>query len=77
MIYTFDEFVQYGKDNGGNIVNGMPWHFTFHGFPVTHENDNHYLICLPREPHTLHFSRGENIEFDGAALTISPLIGKE
>jgi hypothetical protein len=22
---TFDELVKYGKENGGNIVNGMPW----------------------------------------------------
>jgi hypothetical protein len=42
--YTFDEFVQYGRDNGGNIVNGMPWSFSFHGHPVTHENDRCYLI---------------------------------
>lgn len=42
---TFEEFVQYGRDNGGNIVNGMPWSFTFHGRPVTHENDRCYIIA--------------------------------
>jgi hypothetical protein len=41
---TFDEFVQYGRDNGANIVSGMPWSFSFHGHPVTHENDRCYLI---------------------------------
>ena len=41
---TFAEFVQYGRDNGGNIVNGMPWHFSYNGHPVTHENDECYLI---------------------------------
>lgn len=41
---TFDEFVQYGKDNGGNIVNGMPWSFEYKGYSVTHENDRCYLI---------------------------------
>ena len=44
LTYTFDEFVQYGRDNGGNIVGGMPWSFTFHGHPVTHENDQCYLL---------------------------------
>ena len=41
---TFEEFVEYGKNNGGNIVNGMPWSFTYNGHPVTHENDERYLI---------------------------------
>lgn len=26
---TFDEFIEYGKANGGNIVNGMPWSFKY------------------------------------------------
>lgn len=42
---TFDEFVQFGRDNGGNIVNGMPWHFTYNGLPVTHCNDELYSIA--------------------------------
>jgi hypothetical protein len=41
---TFDELVQYGKDVGAKIVNGMPWSFNYHGYPVTHENDKCYLI---------------------------------
>jgi hypothetical protein len=41
---TFEEFVEYGKKNGGNIVNGMPWSFKYKGHPVTHENDECYLI---------------------------------
>lgn len=41
---TFEEFVQYGHENGGNIVNGMPWSFKYNGYPVTHENDECYLI---------------------------------
>lgn len=41
---TFDELVEYGKANGGNIVNGMPWSFSYNGHPVTHENDQCYLI---------------------------------
>lgn len=41
---TFAEFVQYGKDNGGNVVNGMPWSFEYKGHGITHENDQTYLI---------------------------------
>lgn len=41
---TFDEFIQYGKDNGGNIVNDMPWSFNYNGHPVTHVNDECYHI---------------------------------
>lgn len=41
---TFNEFVQYGRDNGANIVNDMPWSFKYDGYPVTHENDECYLI---------------------------------
>lgn len=44
---TFEEFVQYGKDSGGNIVNGMPWSFKYKGYGVTHENDQAYLIATP------------------------------
>jgi hypothetical protein len=41
---TFHEFVQHGKDNGANIVNGMPWSWQINGKAVTHENDNRYLV---------------------------------
>lgn len=41
---TFDEFVQHGKDSGANLVNGMPWSFSYMGHPITHENDQCYLI---------------------------------
>jgi hypothetical protein len=41
---TFDELVEHGRNNGGNIVNGMPWSFNYNGHPVTHENDECYLI---------------------------------
>lgn len=36
---TFDEFVQYGIEHGGNVVNGMPWHFEYNGHAVTHTTD--------------------------------------
>ena len=44
MTYDFQQFVKYGKNNSTNIVNGMPWSFNFLGYPVTHENDECYLI---------------------------------
>jgi hypothetical protein len=42
--WTFDQFVQYGIDAGTPLTNGMPWAFTFHGHPVTHENDQCYVV---------------------------------
>ncbi|BAW19184.1 hypothetical protein [Ralstonia phage RP31] len=51
---TFDDFVEYGKSHGANIVNDMPWSFQYKGRPVTHENDNLYLIAQGNE--TLRFS---------------------
>lgn len=41
---TFEEFIEYGKQNGGNIVNGMPWSFEYKGHPVTHCSDTCYMI---------------------------------
>ena len=40
----FDELVEYGKEHGANIVNGMPWSFEYNGIGVTHENDKCYFI---------------------------------
>ena len=47
---TFEQLVAHGIDQckaegrESNIVNGMPWSFSYAGHPVTHENDNCYLI---------------------------------
>lgn len=41
---TFDELVQHGRENGAHIVNDMPWSFDYKGHPITHENDETYLI---------------------------------
>lgn len=54
---TFDQFVQHGRDSGGNIVGGMPWSFKFHGHPVSHENDQCYLIGHNAEQ--LRFTPGD------------------
>jgi hypothetical protein len=69
--FTFEQFIQYGIEAGGNIVNGMPWSFTFNGFPVTHETDDAYLICLPAYPHDFRFERGQTITVDEETNTMS------
>lgn len=51
---TFGELVEHGKANGGNIVNGMPWSFEYAGHPITHENDQCYLI--PTLEGTMHMT---------------------
>jgi hypothetical protein len=52
--FTFDEFVDAGRqDPKANIVNGMPWSFQFRGHPVTHENDERYLIPTLEGTHNM------------------------
>ena len=47
---TFDQLVTHGTERckaegrESNIVNGMPWSFSYAGHPITHENDDCYLI---------------------------------
>ncbi len=41
---TFDELIVHGKASGASVVNGMPWSFQYAGHPITHENDDCYLI---------------------------------
>jgi hypothetical protein len=41
---TFDELVAHGIASGAHLVNGMPWSFQYAGHPITHENDDCYLI---------------------------------
>lgn len=41
---TFDELVEYGLKSEAHIVNGMPWSFRYNEHPITHENDECYLI---------------------------------
>jgi hypothetical protein len=53
---TFADFVQYGRDNGANIVGGMPWSFTFKGRAVSHENNECYLISVPNSCESLRFT---------------------
>lgn len=41
---SFDELITHGRQNGANIVNGMPWSWSYNGHPITHETDTIYLI---------------------------------
>jgi hypothetical protein len=43
---TFEELVEYGIAIGADVVNNMPWSFVYKGQPITHENDNCYLIPM-------------------------------
>lgn len=53
---TFEALVAHGLANGANVVNGMPWSFNYEGQPITHENDDCYLI--PTLEGTMKFQRG-------------------
>jgi hypothetical protein len=68
---TFEQFVQYGRANGANIVGGMPWSFKFRGRPVTHENDTCYLI-MGAPGQDLRFTSDELLVVnpDGSLATI-------
>lgn len=50
---TFAEMVEYGKANGGNIVDGMPWSFSINGHAISHENDERYIITTLEGTHNM------------------------
>ncbi len=56
---TFEELVEYGLKNCPieNVINGLPWSFAYKGHPITHENDNCYLV--PTLEGTMRFNRGD------------------
>lgn len=56
---TFEELIEYGRLNTTNIVNGMPWSFHYKDTPVTHENDDCYIVGCE------HFHRGDMLVSDG------------
>jgi len=43
---TFDELVAHGRESGCPLYGAkqMPWSFDYEGQPITHENDECYLI---------------------------------
>lgn len=55
---TFEELVDFGRLAAGkHIHNGMPWSFEYAGHPITHENDDCYLI--PTLEGTMRMERGD------------------
>lgn len=44
----------YGTHENGNERAGLPWHFKYKGHPITHENDECYLI--PTEEGTMNMT---------------------
>lgn len=54
----FEDLVGHGVAQGVPLTNGMPWSFTYANHPVTHENDDCYLIVTPRGD-SGRFNRGE------------------
>ena len=56
---TFDELIAHAFTYGGrlSVVGGVPWSFEYKGHPITHENDDCYLI--PTLKGTMKFNRGD------------------
>ena len=56
---TFDELVAHGLAVGAHChgTPGMPWSFDYQGHPITHENDDCYLI--PTLEGSMKFGRGD------------------
>jgi hypothetical protein len=57
---TFEELVAHGlasNEKGASAVNGVPWSFKYKGHPITHENDDCYLI--PTLEGIMKFNRGD------------------
>lgn len=69
---TFDELVEHGRNaNPQNAAEhgGFAWHFTYAGHPLTHENDDCYLI--PTLEGTMRMERGDML-ITGVAGEIYP-----
>lgn len=66
---TFDELIDHGRFSGAPLHEGMPVSFDYAGHPVTHENDNCYLI--PTLEGVMKFERGDML-ITGTAGEIYP-----
>lgn len=72
--YDFDQFVAYGQSVAEHLVEGVPWSFVFETFPVTHENNDTYIIANG-SPHGVRFERGQviHVSAPGAFTINTPL----
>ena len=44
-VITFNELTEHGLNSiDATIVKGVPWSFNYNGHPITHENNECYLI---------------------------------
>lgn len=59
IALTFDELVIFGLmvSAGENVHDGLPWSFIVNGVPVSHENDECYVIC--GAGNTKHMTRND------------------
>ena len=65
-IINFEDFVEIGREaNPENAAahGGIPWRFNYRGMPVTHENDDCYLISRPVPLGQLRFERNKHVLF--------------
>lgn len=71
---TFDELVAHGIECIGidKCHNGMPWSFKYQGHPISHENDDCYLV--PTHQGTVRFDRGDMLitQIDGEIYPCKP-----
>lgn len=70
----FDGLVAFGIANGGNVVEGMPWSFTYEGAAVTHENNDCYIVCPRDTTRHLRLCRGDYLvkTDDGGLHVLQP-----
>lgn len=69
---TFDELIAHGKASGASLSGGMPWSFRYKDQPITHENDECYLIPAPGGSSRMTPS-DMLITDEGGALRVCPL----
>lgn len=50
---TFDEMVTYGKEHAESLHDGIPWSFEINGHPITHEDNERYLINTLEGTHNM------------------------
>jgi hypothetical protein len=66
---TFEEFVDIGRGQGVPCYGeqNMPWSFSVCGYPVTHENDDRYIVSV--NGRMMNFYRGHEILFAKAGVS--------
>lgn len=75
-VISFNELVAAGILSGAQLYGGMPWHFKYNGHPITHENDDRYIIPLgpSTKPYSGidYFNRGDGLATmaDGSLLVL-------